>query len=34
MKKDTLKLTTKLQHINIYQHWLRQEIQTKQLNVN
>jgi hypothetical protein len=26
MVKDTPKLVTKLKHIDIYQHWLRQEI--------
>ena len=33
LKYDTPKLDTKLQHIDIYQHWLRQEVQDKKLNV-
>jgi hypothetical protein len=28
------KLNTKLRHIDIYQHWLRQEVQTEQLRIN
>jgi len=29
--EDTAKLITKLQHINIYQHWLRQEYAIRQV---
>ena len=33
LKQDTLKLNTKLRHINVYQHWLRQEVQDKKIDV-
>ena len=34
MIKDLLKLTTKLRHVNIHKHWLRQEVQEKRLRIN
>ena len=33
LRQDTLKLDTKLRHINVYQHWLRQEVQDKKIDV-
>jgi hypothetical protein len=29
-----MKLATKLRHIDIHKHWLRQEVQAKRLRVN
>jgi hypothetical protein len=34
LTKETAKLTTKLRHIDIHQHWMRQEVQAKRLRVN
>jgi len=34
LTKDLLKLTTKLWHVDIHQHWLRQEVQEKRLRIN
>jgi len=31
--KETPKLVTKLKHVDIHQHWLRQEIEQKRLNI-
>ena len=33
LRQDTLKLDTKLWYINVHQHWLRQKIQNKKINV-
>jgi hypothetical protein len=33
LKKEILKLDTKLKHVDIHRHWLRQEIQTSRINV-
>jgi hypothetical protein len=33
LRQDTPKLDTKLQHINVHQHWLRQEVQDKKINI-
>jgi hypothetical protein len=34
LTKENQKLDTKLQHINIYQHWLRQEVQARRIKIN
>jgi hypothetical protein len=34
LKKEMLKLDTKLKHVDIYKHWLKQEIQTNRISVN
>ncbi len=34
LKKEMLKLDTKLKHVDIHKHWLRQKIQTNSINVN
>ena len=34
MTKNLLKLTTKLRHVDIHKHWLRQEVQEKRLRIN
>ncbi len=34
LKKEMLKLDTKLKHVDIHRHWLRQEIQTNRISVN
>jgi hypothetical protein len=34
LKKEMLKLDTKLKHVDIHKHWLTQEIQTNQINVS
>jgi hypothetical protein len=34
LKKEMLKLDIKLKHVDIYKHWLRQEIQTNRISVN
>jgi hypothetical protein len=34
LKKEMLKLDTKLKHVDIHKHWLRQKIQTIRINVN
>ena len=34
LTKDTVKLVTKLRHVNIHRHWLRQEVQAGRLKVN
>jgi hypothetical protein len=34
LKKEMLKLDTKLKHVDIHRHWLRQEIQTIRINVS
>jgi hypothetical protein len=34
LKKEMLKLDTKLKHVDIHKHWLRQEIQTNRISVN
>ena len=34
LTKDTPMLTTKLRHINIQQHWLRQEVQEGRIAIN
>jgi len=31
LKEDSAKLNTKLQHVNIHQHWLRQEYAAKRV---
>jgi hypothetical protein len=33
-KKELLKLDTKLKHVDIHKHWLRQKIQTKGISVS
>ena len=33
LRQDTPKLNTKLRHIDVYQHWLRQEVQDKKIDV-
>ena len=33
LRQDTPKLDTKLRHINVQQHWLRQEVQDKKIDV-
>jgi len=33
LRQDTPKLNTKLRHIDVHQHWLRQEVQDKKINV-
>ena len=32
--KSDVELNTKLQHINIYHHWLRQEVQEGRIKIN
>jgi hypothetical protein len=34
LKKKMLKLDTKLKHVDIHKHWLRQKIQTNRINVS
>ncbi len=34
LKKEMLKLDTKLKYVDIHRHWLRQKIQTNRINVN
>jgi hypothetical protein len=34
LKKKMLKLDTKLKHVDIHKHWLRQEIQTNRISVS
>jgi hypothetical protein len=34
LKKEMLKLNTKLKHVDIHKHWLKQKIQTNRINVN
>jgi hypothetical protein len=34
LKKEMLKLDTKLKHVDIHRHWLRQEIQTNWISVS
>ncbi len=34
LKKKMLKLDTKLKHVDIHRHWLRQKIQTNRISVN
>jgi hypothetical protein len=34
LKKKMLKLDTKLKHVDIHRHWLRQKIQTSRISVN
>jgi hypothetical protein len=34
LKKEMLKLDTKLKHVDIHKHWLKQEIQTNRISVN
>jgi hypothetical protein len=34
LKKEMLKLDTKLKHVDIHKHWLRQEIQTSRISVS
>jgi hypothetical protein len=34
LKKEMLKLDTKLKHVDIHKYWLRQKIQTNRINVN
>ncbi len=34
LKKEMLKLDTKLKHVDIHKHWLRQKIQTNRISVN
>ncbi|KAJ5346850.1 uncharacterized protein N7506_000103 [Penicillium brevicompactum] len=34
LEKETPQLRTKLRHIDIHQHWLRQEVQSKRINVH
>ena len=33
LRQDTPKLDTKLRHIDVHQHWLRQEVQDKKIDV-
>jgi hypothetical protein len=33
LKKDLLKLDTKLRHVDIHQHWLRQEVQAGRIDI-
>ena len=33
MLKDSPKLVTKLKHVDIQQHWLRQEVEAKRLQI-
>ena len=33
MTKDAPKLVTKLRHINVHQHWLRQEVQAGRIKI-
>ena len=33
LRQDTPKLNTKLQYINVHQHWLRQKVQDKKINI-
>lgn len=33
MLKETPKLVTKLKHVDVHQHWLRQEVEERKLNV-
>jgi hypothetical protein len=34
LTKETAKLTTKLRHIDIHHHWMRQEVQAKRIQIN
>lgn len=34
LEKETPQLRTKLRHVDIHQHWLRQEVQSKRINVH
>jgi hypothetical protein len=34
LKKEMLKFNTKLKHVDIHKHWLKQEIQTSRISVN
>ena len=34
LTKDSPQLTTRLRHIDIHQHWLRQEVQQSRLQIN
>jgi hypothetical protein len=34
LQKDSLKLSTKLRHIDIHQHWLRQEVEEGRIGVH
>ncbi len=34
LKKEMLKLDTKLKHVNIHRHWLRQKVQAGRINVS
>ena len=34
LTKEVMKLDTKLRHVDIHQHWLRQEVQNGQINVS
>jgi hypothetical protein len=34
LKKEMLKLDTKLKHVDIHRHWFKQEIQTSRINVS
>jgi hypothetical protein len=34
LKKEMLKLDTKLKHVDIHKHWLKQKIQTNRISVN
>jgi hypothetical protein len=34
LKKEMLKLDTKLKHVDIHKHWLREKIQTNRISVN
>ena len=33
MRKETAKLDTKLRHVDIHQHWLRQEVETRRIEL-
>jgi Reverse transcriptase (RNA-dependent DNA polymerase) len=33
LEKDSLKLTTKLRHVDIHQHWLRQEVEAGRISI-
>jgi hypothetical protein len=34
MLQDSPKLVTKLKHVDIHQHWLRQEVNNKTINID
>ena len=34
LTKSDVELNTKLQHVNIYHHWLRQEVQEERIKID